>query len=140
MVTHPHRTPAETAILAAMDVTPEQRRTMVALACRLAWADGIVTDEEREFVTNLVNRIGGGNIGTDEVDEWLSGGGPEADAADLPEALGRMFVYEAMQLMEADGEIAEAELKMLDGLVDRLFATQPPGATLGRIALKRRES
>lgn len=127
-------------MLRAMDVTVEQRRTLVALACRLAWADGVVTEEEREFVQSLVARVGGGAIGNGEVETWLDEGGPEADVKDLPESLGRMFVYEAMRLMEADGEIADTELQMLDGLVDRLFAAHGPEATLGRIALTRRKS
>lgn len=120
-----------------MSVTPEQRRTLVALACRMAWADGVVAEEERDFIRDFVARIGGGAIGDEEVSRWLEEGGPDAIVGDLPESLGRMFVYEAMRLMEADGEIVEAELEMLDGLVDRLFAGHGPEATLARIALKR---
>ena len=123
--------------LAVMDIDPQQRRSAVALACKLAWADGVVTDEEREFVASLSRKLGL-PVDPAELEAWLNGGGPEAALSDLPESLGRMFVYEAMRLMEADGEIDARELALVEGMVERLFASREEGSTLARIALEKR--
>ena len=40
----------------AMDMNPQQRRALLALICTIALADGVVTDEERTFVHDFVER------------------------------------------------------------------------------------
>ncbi len=46
-------------MLRTMQLTPEQRRALVALACKMAWADGVVTDDERTYVRKLAERFAG---------------------------------------------------------------------------------
>jgi uncharacterized tellurite resistance protein B-like protein len=122
-----------------MDVSHEQRRTLIALACKMAWADGVVQDDEREQVQALVAKIGGEDAVTpDELDRWLDQGGPEADLSELPKALGEMFLYEAMELAEADGDMADAELSLIGELLARLAKRHDKKTPLAKIALKRR--
>ncbi len=120
-----------------MQLDPRQRRAFIALACKVAWADGVVQDEERAQVAALVERIGGGAVSAEELDAWLATGAPPAELEDLPDALGELFIYEAFKLIEADGEIGDAELKLLESLVSRVDKRHA-GTPLGRIALVKR--
>ena len=76
-----------------------QKRTFIALACKLAWADGVVAAEERDYVARLVAKLGGASVSPEELDQWLVSGAPPAELSELPEAMGEMFVYEALRLV-----------------------------------------
>jgi tellurite resistance protein len=119
---------------------------MIALACKIAWVDGGVSPEERGAIEGLVHRLGAkGMIAADELDGWLSG---DADAAAraldgaieaLPPGLDQMFAYEALALMEADGEIDAREQALVEELIARVFRDAPAGTPLAKIALARRD-
>ena len=121
-----------------MILSPEQRRTLVALACKVAWADGVVTDEERSSVAALVARLGGAPVAPAELDAWLTSGAPPAELAELPEAIGEMFIYEAMKLIEADGEVVDAELALIESLLSRVAKRHEPATSIARVALVKR--
>jgi len=129
---------AELAYDVAMKLADEERRTFVALACLVAWTDGVVTEEEREHVLRIADRLGGGVVGAEELDRWLTSGPPEAEIARLPPALGEYFFYEAMQLVQVDGDIDDRELKLVEDIMGRVFAKPPQGTPLARIALVKR--
>jgi hypothetical protein len=115
----------------------KQKRTFIALACKVAWADGVVTDEERVSVAALMSRIGGAPIEPAELDAWLATGAPPAELGDLPAAVGEMFIYEAMRLVESDHEMSDSELAMIEDLVSRI-AKKHQGTPLARIAIERK--
>ena len=117
---------------------PRQRRTLVALACKVAWADGVVADEERAGVAALVERLGGAPVSVAELDAWLTTGAPPAELAELPEAVGDMFIYEAMKLIESDGEVVDAELALIETLLSRVAKRHDPATPLARVALVKR--
>lgn len=121
-----------------MEFSAEHRRAVVALACKLAWADGVVTDGEREYVRNLVMRIASDAVPESELDAWLTSptAGPEVEY--LPKGIDDYFMYEALQLMEADGDIDDSELEFLNGLTKRLFNNRAEGTQLAQIALGKR--
>jgi hypothetical protein len=112
----------------------KQKRTFIALACKVAWADGVVTDEERVSVAQLVSRIGGAPIEPSELDAWLETGAPPAELSELPPAIGDMFIYEAMKLVEADHDMSDAEMSMLEDLVARV-AKKHKDTPIARIEL-----
>lgn len=114
------------------------RRTFVALACLVAWTDGVVTAEEREHVLRIAQRMGADAVSSEELERWLAHGLPESEVAALPPSLGEYFVYEAMQLIEADGEIDDRELRVVEQIMARVFTKPPAGTPLARIALVRR--
>jgi hypothetical protein len=97
-----------------------QKRTFIALACKVAWADGVVTDEERVSVAALVSRLGGTPVEPGELDQWLASGAPPAELSELPPAVGDMFIYEAMRLVEADHDMSDSEMRMIEDLVLRV--------------------
>src|SRR5258706_6700628 len=120
-----------------MQLDESQRRAFIALTCKVAWADGVVTDEERAQVASLVERVGGGAVSAQELDEWLATGAPATEITDLSPALCELFVYEAFRLIEADGDVAVEELKLLERLVSRVG--KPHHRTpLGRVAIAKR--
>lgn len=121
----------------AMELDARQRRAFIALACKVAWADGVVADEERAQVAALVDRIGGGAVSARELDAWLASGAPPAELGELPDAIGELFIYEALRLVEADGEISDAEHALIESLLGRV-GKRHEGAKLGRIALVKR--
>ena len=110
----------------------------MALACKVAWADGVVADEERAGVAALVERLGGAPVSVAELDAWLTTGAPPAELAELPEAVGDMFIYEAMKLIESDGEVVDAELALIETLLSRVAKRHDPATPLARVALVKR--
>lgn len=124
-----------------MDVTREQRRTLIALACRVAWADGVVEFEEREFVRGLVQRLGGAAMEPGELEGWLDRGPPKAELESLPPELGQFFFYEALRLAESDGDLDPAEQKLVEELLNRFFkqleSEQGEGVPLARLKRER---
>lgn len=119
-------------------LTDQQKRTFIALACKVAWADGVVTDEERVSVAQLMSRIGGAPIEPSELDAWLATGAPPAELAELPPAVGEMFIYEAMKLVEADHDMSDAEMRMIEDLVARVANKHEPGTKVAQVALVKR--
>jgi uncharacterized tellurite resistance protein B-like protein len=109
----------------------------VILLCRVAWADGVIRDEERTLIHELALRFMP-DLDPDEVDAWLDEGPPPAELQTLPDNLGQMFYYEAFRVMEADGELHDKELELLDGIMSTVFAGHPEDTPLLRIALRRR--
>ena len=123
-----------------MVLTRAQRRTLVGLACVVARADGVVTAEEEEMMQRLTRQYAGSACTLDEMEAWLADGVPACEAlATLPESLGQMFFYQAMELSGVDGDISEAEEAVLEAIMTRYFKQRPGGVKnpLGRITLKK---
>ena len=114
-----------------------QKRTFIALACKVAWADGVVTDEERVSVAQIVTRLGGIAVEPHELDKWLESGAPAAELDELPPAVGEMFIYEAMRLVEADHDMSDSEMRMIEDLVARVSKKheQQPVAKVAKLVL-----
>lgn len=109
------------------------KHAFIALACKVAWADGVVADEERAQVTALLQRLGS-PVSEDELDAWLASGAPPAELAELPPALGELFIYEAWKLVEADGDISDTEIQLIEGLLTRV-AKRYERTPLAQVAL-----
>ena len=120
-----------------MELTLAQRRTLVALACRVAWADGTVTEEERGYVLELARRFAP-EMARADVERWLDEDIARAELASLPESLERLFFYEALKLMEADGELSDAEQEMLERIMNEAFRQHGDNIPVARIALRKR--
>ena len=116
----------------------KQKRTFIALACKVAWADGVVEPEERERVAQLVQKLGGDTVSPAELDQWLASGAPPAELNELPPSIGEMFIYEAFRLCEADGVISDQELALIESLVSRVDRNKP-GTPVAKIATRKME-
>jgi tellurite resistance protein len=115
-----------------------QKRAFIALACKVAWADGVVADEERKQVAAMLQRLGGTPITPEELDAWLTSGAPAAELSELPEAVAEMFIYEAMRLVESDGEMADSEMRLIEDLLGRVRNRHEDATTLAKIALAKK--
>ena len=120
-------------MLGAM-VDDKQKRAFIALACKVAWADGVVAESERAQVMALLQRLGGTPVTSQELDEWLSSGAPPAELGDLSAAVGEMFIYEAWKLVQADGDIDDKEVRLIESLMSRV-SKQHEGTPVAKIAL-----
>jgi uncharacterized tellurite resistance protein B-like protein len=109
------------------------KRAFIALACKVAWADGVVQDEERAQVTALLKRLGS-PVSESELDEWLKSGAPPAELSELPPALSEMFIYEAWKLIEADGDVTDQEIKLIEGLLARVAKVHENAGTGTKVA------
>lgn len=114
-----------------------QKRTFIALACKVAWADGVVADEERERVAALVQKLGGQAVSPAELDDWLTSGAPPAELAELPPSVGEMFIYEAFRLIESDGSISDDELHFIEILCARVQHRHEPGTSVAKVAVRK---
>ena len=115
-----------------------QKRAFIALACKVAWADGVVAEEERAQVTGLLERFGGTPVTAQELDAWLTSGAPAVELSELPEAVAEMFIYEAMRLIESDGDMSDSELRFIEDLLGRVRQRHNEATTLAKIALAKR--
>jgi uncharacterized tellurite resistance protein B-like protein len=124
-----------------MEISEDDRRSFVALLCRIAWADGVVTESEREAVRSVALKMGAGeSMGEGEFTSWLDYGPPETEIESLPESLSQYFYYEAFKLAEIDGDLAGEEVELLESIVNRVFSGHDEGTPLARIALAKRSA
>lgn len=121
-----------------MELSADERRTLMAMLCAVAWADGVVTEEEAAVVRELAARFGG--VSLQQVDTWLAEGPPEQALAVLPDEINQLFFYEALRISQADGDVSEEELTLLDDLVSRAVKERPDGVLLGRVKLVKQSS
>jgi tellurite resistance protein len=112
----------------------KQKRAFIALACKVAWADGVIADSERAQVTALLQRLGGTPVTAEELDQWLSSGAPPAELNELSPAIGEMFIYEAWKLVQADGDIDDKEIRFIEGLMSRVSKLHE-GTPVAKVAL-----
>ena len=118
-----------------MKFTKEQRRALIALSCELAWADGAVRTEERAFIRSLVERLTGTVLSEAELECQLMSNKANATLAELPTGVDQLFTYEAMKLLEADGDLRDSELNTLEEIINRVFVSRPAGTPLAQISL-----
>lgn len=122
-----------------MEITRKQRRALIELACRVAWADGAVADGERAFVQGMVQRFAREAVDDAELQAWLAHPPSDEEFEALPRGLDQLFIYEAMQLMESDGDIDDDELALMQKIINRLFDDKPEGTPLAKIAVQWKE-
>jgi hypothetical protein len=89
-------------------------------------------------VAAIVSRLGGVAVAPAELDTWLGSGAPAAELSELPPAVGEMFIYEAMKLVEADHDMSDSEMRMIEDLVARVGAKHERETPIAKIALGKR--
>jgi hypothetical protein len=129
-----------------MPITDEQRKTLLALACTVARADNVVRSEEREYLRGFYQRYAGSSLTPETFDSWLANGPPSVDIEELPASIAQLFLYEAMQLAEVDGELADSEIEMVEWIMEKVSGRrendsgkpEPASSALGRIQTVRK--
>ena len=94
----------------------EDRLRLMKFVCSFAWADLEIRDEEREFVADMVVRLGLDGEEARQVRGWLETP-PRADEVDpnqVPPEHREIFVAAAREVLERDGEVNEEEAMTLE--------------------------
>jgi uncharacterized tellurite resistance protein B-like protein len=96
-------------------LTVTERRTLLAMWCQVAWADGVVYDDEREQMLSLFERIGAGAVEKAEILQWLEQGAPKdtGEGKEISDEARKLFAKEAQALARSDGEYAPVELRAI---------------------------
>ena len=115
-------------------VTREDRRTLIALMCKVAWADGRIDESEREYVQDLITRLSGEPGNAEELDSWLTSGVPDEELGALHPTLEHFFFDESLRLAQADGDLDDRELAVVETLMHKVFDPHPKGTPLAEIA------
>jgi uncharacterized membrane protein YebE (DUF533 family) len=100
----------------------EDRLHLLRCVCGLAWADGVVQDEERTFVQHLMALLPITNDEQRMIDSWLKRPlhPAEVDPTRIPPDHRRAFLALARQIIQADGHIDVEEQERLE-LLKQLF-------------------
>ena len=97
------------------DLDTESRLRLMRFVCSFAWADLDVQDAEVSFVRKMVDQLGFDESEKRQVEEWLLRPPPpeEVDPTDIPLAHRQVFLNACLQLVGADGVVAEHEMETL---------------------------
>ncbi len=104
------------------DLGSEDRLRLMRFVCTFAWADLEVQDAESSFVHKLIDQLGFDEEETAQVEEYLKRppAPEEVDPNDVPAEHRQVFLNACLQLVGADGVVAEAELETLS-LLEKLL-------------------
>ncbi len=93
------------------DLSRDERLHLVKFVCSFAWADLQVRDEERSFVRALIERLGFDGAEREEMLGWLASppDPEEIDPQTVPPEHRQIFLSTCLELMAADGDLAEEE-------------------------------
>ncbi len=92
------------------DLDREDRLRLMRFVCSFAWADLEVQDDEKEFVTKLIDRLGLQDD-AEQIQRWLKSPPPpeEVDPTRVPRAHRELFLDAARAVFGADGVIDPKE-------------------------------
>lgn len=90
---------------AMKQLSRDDRMRLLKFVCSFAWADLRITDQERAFVRDLVDRL---QLDQDEriqVARWIATPpeGDDVDPTTIPAEHRRLFIDAARGILEADG-------------------------------------
>ena len=103
-----------------MGMTREDLRDLVALWCKVAWADGVVHESERHQLRAILAKVGEGAVSVAELELWLDQGPPEVQRR-LPVEARKLFLDEAVRVVSADQDVAPEEVETIRASIDRYF-------------------
>lgn len=89
---------------------------LLKYACAFAWADLVVTDSERRFVTRLMDRMGLSPDEREQANAWLEvAPSPQSvDPSAVPPEHRRVFVEAVRAVIYVDGRVDEEERESFD--------------------------
>jgi uncharacterized membrane protein YebE (DUF533 family) len=106
------------------ELTAGERRILIYLWCRVAWVDGVITEEERNYVHQLFSRVGHEAVSPEELQGWLSQEPPKPETdwlTSLSEDAAEMFWQEASAVAAADGHADREEMAMIHRTMNKIF-------------------
>jgi uncharacterized tellurite resistance protein B-like protein len=97
-------------------LSTEHRVLLLKYACAFAWADLVVTDSERRFVTRLMDKMDLPQDERAQVDSWLAvAPSPQSvDPADVPREHRHLFIEAVRAMIYVDGTVDAEERESFD--------------------------
>jgi uncharacterized tellurite resistance protein B-like protein len=92
-------------------LTQDDRLQLVRFVCSIAWADLQISEQERQYVHDLIRRLDFDDEEAEYVEVWLSHppDPEEVDPGDVPLKHREVFLKHVMEVARSDGELAEVE-------------------------------
>jgi len=106
-----------------MQLNAQQRRDLMILLVRVAWADGMVVPAEQERLADTLARLAEDSVSKRELMSWLISGPPEISGP-LPAFARDLFTREALNLIAVDGDADPQEMRMVRDLASRCFVAE----------------
>ncbi len=103
-----------------MQLTVQQRRDLIILLVRVAWADGVIVEGEQLRLADALGRLAQGSVSKVELMGWLISGAPEISAP-LPAFARELFRNEALGLVGADGDADPQEMRAVKDMTRNCF-------------------
>jgi uncharacterized membrane protein YebE (DUF533 family) len=93
----------------------EDRLQLMRFVCSFAWADLEIADAEREFIVNMVVRLGLDDEEQEQVAGWLEvpPRADDLDPADIPREHRQLFLDAAKAMILSDGNVEDVEAENL---------------------------
>lgn len=104
------------------DLGSEDRMRLMRFVCTFAWADLEIQEAEQSFVQKLMDRLEFDDDEVEQIKGYLKTPPTpeEVDPNDVPPAHRQVFLNLCLQLVGADGVVAEAEMETLS-LLEKLL-------------------
>ena len=95
------------------DLDNFERMRLLRFVCSFAWADLDIADSERDYVSQLMKKLGLDQEEQDEVNGWLEvPPAPEdVDPTEIPREHRQVFLKTILELVVADGIVDPAEVE-----------------------------
>ena len=93
----------------------EDRLQLMRFVCSFAWANLEVTDQERDFIVKMVERLGLDEDERMQVGKWLEvpPRADDLDPADIPREHRQLFLDAARAMILSDGDVDDVEAENL---------------------------
>ena len=106
------------------DLDTDDRMRLVRFLCSFAWADLDISDAEKDFIRRMLRELGLDEAEQQQAERWLvlPPLPEEVDPTDIPQEHRQVFLNAILQLVGADGFVAEKEMETL-ALFEKLLRT-----------------
>ena len=106
------------------DLDTESRLRLVRFLCSFAWADLDISEPEKDFIRKMLVNLGLDDAERARAERWLVVPPlpEEVDPTDIPQEHRQVFLNAILQLVGADGFVAEKEMETL-ALFEKLLRT-----------------
>jgi uncharacterized tellurite resistance protein B-like protein len=93
----------------------EDRLQLMRFVCSFAWANLEVTEQERDFIVKMVDRLGLDEDERTQVGKWLEvpPRADDLDPGDIPREHRQLFLDAARAMILSDGNVDDVEAENL---------------------------
>ena len=107
-------------------LSSQQRRDLLALLCRVAWADGSVGPTQTARLTRMRQQLAVDALSAEELQAWLRVGPPDISAR-LPARFKQAFHDSALAVISQDGACHPHEVRVIREVLQQCFERSSAG-------------